>query len=187
MAAAMKSVPRTAEGILELIGDKALIKTMAQMRETRGRRAMSVGAFAATAVLMKAAKAMIPSRYKNMRKGMGRRRLNKREAPGGGAKVGTRVGRSSRFGTGQKGVGISAQNLHWLFAGTGLHHKPDPNPERQTGKQGGPVKITGSTKAIIPPLHVIATHARGHMQKAFAKAAWKDIEKSVKQGKAFGK
>jgi len=175
---------------IDISGDGQTIKIIRQMRTTRGRRAMSAGAFAATGPLMKAAKAAIPSRYKKARKGIGRRRLKVKEAKGGGAKVGAKVGRASKFNragreAGRKGVGIGARNIHWLLAGTGALHQPDPNPARVTGKKGGPVRHTGSTAPVMPPMWALALQNKTQMNAEFKKAAWKDIQASIEQGKAF--
>jgi hypothetical protein len=169
-------------------GDKQLMKIMKRMRHTSARRVMSAGAAEAGKQLAKDVKAEIPSRYKTTRKQMGWRRLKVREAPGGGAKIGARVGRGSKARkdrAGLKGVGMQAQ---WALLGTGELYRGSgkgTGQTRQTGKRGGPIRRTGSTAAVAPPVHIIAARNRFTLRSKYAEGARKQLGKEIKKGKAF--
>lgn|GEM_PF-5795784 len=172
---------------VELFGDKEILAIMEKMRTTSGRRTMSAGAFRAANVLLKAAKKAIPSNNKAARKALGRRRLKVKEAPGGGAKVGGRVGPGSKAksrgpSSGVKGVGIGAQNIHWAYVGTGAF---SGRSERETGKKGGPVRNTGSSRPWTPPMYVLARRNSAFLKAEFGAGARKQLEKEVRKGKAF--
>lgn len=171
----------------EIFGDQEIIRIMEKMRTTSGRRTMSAGAFRAANVLLKAAKKAIPSKNKSARKALGRRRLKVKEAPGGGAKVGGRVAASSKKyargkQAGVKGVGVGSQNIHWAITGTGYFAG---NADRQTGKRGGPVRRTGSSRPWTPPMYVLARRNSALLKAEFGAGARKQLEKEVRKGKAF--
>ena len=172
---------------VELFGDKEILAIMAKMRTTAARRMMSAGAFRAANVLLKAAKKDIPSKNKSARKALGRRRLKVKESPGGGAKVGGRVAKSSKAksrgpSTKVKGVGIGAQNIHWAYVGTGVF---SGKGERATGKRGGPIRNTGSSRPWTRPMYVLARRNSAFLKTEFGAGARKQLEKEVRKGKAF--
>lgn len=166
-------------------GDKKLLKTLRKMRTTAARRVMSAGAAKAAQVLAKAAKAEVPGNMKGAKKGIGHKKLKVSEARDGGAKVGSKVGRTGKKAAkdnarlrskgrgGKPGVGIGASNTHWLFLGT--KDRRTKNPKRNTGRFW----------AYARPMQKIAASNRSGMFAAFRKGAWERFEKEVKAGKAF--
>lgn len=168
-------------------GDKQISRILKQMRTTAARRVTTAGAAEAAKQLAKKVKATIPSRFKGARKAVGWRRLKVREAEGGGAKIGGRVGRSSRASArarnreNRKGVGISATNIHWFFEG--VDHRP-----RYTGKRKGPRRYTGvmlSKTRGIPSVAATANKSIGELIALFRKGAQKQLAKEIAKGKAF--
>ena len=102
-------------------GLEELMANLTKLTKVRGRQAWTAGAAGVAQQAAKDIKKDIPSRYKQQRKMIGWRRLKVKEAPDGGAKVGGRVGKTSRARssrTSGKGVGISATNIHWMITGT---------------------------------------------------------------------
>jgi len=167
-----------------VLGDKQLQKTLKRMRETSARRVATAGSAEAAKVLTKAVKSKVPSRYKSIRKAIAWRRLKKREAVDGGAKIGAAVARGSKAyargkSSSQKGIGIGANNIQWWFLGS---HK---TPNRHTGKSGGAVIFTGKMPAQMAPVQSIANSKRGQMGQAFVRGATKRLEKEIQKGKAF--
>lgn len=168
-------------GGIGITGDKELMRLLKRMRQTSARRTMTAGAAKASQKLAKITKAEIPSRMKNARKGVGWRRLKAREAPGGGAKIGAGVSRTTKkrnkesnpIRAGRKGVGIGPANIHWLIEGT---------DERET-KQ--PKRDTGAMPPEVPPLRVLAVRNRGLLTSLFASGSRKQLVKEIRKGKAF--
>lgn len=166
-------------------GDRELLKTLKKMRTTAARRVMSAGAAKAAQVLAKAAKAEVPSRFKGAKKGIGWKKLKVGEAPDGGAKIGSKVGRTGKVAAkdnarlrskgrgGKPGVGIGASNTHWLFLGT--KDRRTKNPKRNTGRFW----------AYARPMQKIAASNRSGMFAAFKKGAWDQFAIEVKENKAF--
>lgn len=171
-------------------GDAELQRIFGYLRQTAARRITTTGAAEAAKQLAKNVKASVPSRFKGARRAIGWRRLKVKEAPEGGAKIGGRVGRSSRAYVGKraakrasnrKGVGIGAQNIHWLFQD--VEHNP-----RWTGKRRGPVRYTGvmlSRTNGIPSVSVTAQKSIGELKALFAQGARKQLTKEIAKGKAF--
>ena len=166
-------------------GDTKLLRTLEKMRTTAARRVISAGAAKAAKVLAKAAKAEVPSRFKGAKKGLGWKLLKVKDAPDGGAKIGSKVGRSGKKAKadnarlrakgrgGKKGVGIGASNTHWLFLGT--KDRETKNPRRPTGRFW----------PYMREMQDIAGSNRSQMFSAFKKGAWARFQKEVKAGKAF--
>ena len=166
-------------------GDRKLLRTLKNMRATASRRVMSAGAAKAAQVLAKAAKAEIPSHMKGAKKGIGWKKLKKSDAPDGGAKIGSKVGRTGKKAKadnarlrgkgrgGKPGVGIGPSNTHWLFLGT--KDRKTKNPPRPTGRFW----------PYARKMQDIAGSNRGAMFSAFKEGAWKQFQKEVKAGKAF--
>ena len=166
-------------------GDRELLRTLKNMRETAARRVISRGAAKAAQVMAKAAKTEIPSKFKGAKKGIGWKNLKKSDAPDGGAKIGSKVGRTgkkakadsarlrSKGRNGKKGVGIGSANTHWLFLGA---------KDRKTKK---PRRNTGRFWAYARPMQDIANSNRSAMLAAFKEGAWKQFRVEVKKGKAF--
>tara|TARA_B100000519_G_scaffold129294_1_gene111638 strand:+ start:6219 stop:6785 length:567 start_codon:yes stop_codon:yes gene_type:complete len=166
-------------------GDRKLLRTLKNMRETAARRVISRGAAKAAQVMAKSAKAEIPSKFKGAKKGIGWKNLKRSDAPDGGAKIGSKVGRTgkkakadsarlrSKGRNGKKGVGIGSANTHWLFLGT---------KDRMTKKTR---RNTGRFWAYTRPMQDIANSNRSAMFAAFKEGAWKQFEAEVKAGKAF--
>jgi hypothetical protein len=159
------------------------------LRTTAARRVTTTGAAEVAKVLTKKIKAQVPSRFKGARKAIGWRRLTAKESPGGGAKIGARVGRSSKASAksrnreNRKGVGISAQNIHWLF--NDAKHEP-----RFTGKRKGPERYTGimlSHTNGIPSVSSVASKHLGEMLSLFRAGAYKQLNKEITKGKAFAR
>ena len=166
-------------------GDKKLLKTLKKMRTTAARRVMSAGASKAAQVLANAAKAEVTSKFKGAKKGIGHKKLKVSEAPDGGAKVGSKVGRSGKVAAkdnarlrkkgrgGKPGVGIGPANTHWLFLGS--KDRRTKNPKRNTGR----------FSAYARPMQKIAASNRSGMLAAFKKGAWDLFKDELKAGKAF--
>lgn len=166
-------------------GDKKLVRTLKAMRTTAARRVMSDGAAKAAKVLAKAAKAEVPSRFKGAKKGLGWKKLKVKDAPDGGAKVGSKVGRTGKKAKadnarlrakgrgGKKGVGFGSSNVHWLLLGT---------KQRMTKTTR---RNTGRFPAQMRPMMAIAQSNRSQMFSAFKKGAWARFQKEVKARKAF--
>lgn len=166
-------------------GDKKLLRTLKKMRTTAARRVMTAGAAKAAQVLAKAVKAEVPTRMKEAKKGIGWKRLKKSDAPDGGAKIGSKVGRTGKRAAkdnlrlrkkgrnGKTGVGMGAANVHWILLGT--KNRKSKNPRRSTG----------STPPYMRPVNAIAASKKSGMFSAFRKGAWGRFEKEVKAGKAF--
>lgn len=168
-------------------GDKKLNRILKQMRTTAARRVTTAGAAEAGKQLAKDVKATIPSRFKGARKAIGWRRLKVKEAEGGGAKIGGRVGRSSRASAksrkraNRKGVGIGGQDIHWFFEG--VQHR-----RRYRGKRRGPRAFTGvmlSKSRGIPSVDETAKRNRSSLLGKFTLGARKQLGKEIKKGKAF--
>lgn len=168
-------------------GDKELKSLLKHMRTTSARRVTTAGAAESGKQLAKMVKATIPARFKGARKAIGWRRLKVKEAAGGGAKIGGRVGRSSRASSAsrkrdnRKGVGIGANNIHW-FIQDAKHRK------RYTGKKRGVRRYTGvmlSHTAGIPSVSKTANRNSGVLRAAFTQAARKQLNKEIAKGKAF--
>jgi len=168
---------------LELFGEEQVLAVMKDMRETRARAAMTAGAFPAAKRITKKVKADIPSKNKDVRKAIGHRRLKVKEAPGGGAKVGARVAKGSRAQSANKsgkGVGIGARNVHWFLDGTNDRFQPT----RSGGKRYVGA-MWGKTQKPTVPMYVYVRRNRAELMRLFKVGAWKSIQKSVEQGKAF--
>ena len=162
-----------------------LIALMEKMRTTRARGAFSAGAGAAAQKVAKVIKKDIPTQYKQQRKMIGWRRLKVKEAPDGGAKVGGRVGASSKqrsTRTSGKGVGIGARNIHWFMSGTKDRTQPTPSG---TGRYVG--KMWGNVVGPVRPVKSYASMLKSELKQLFARAAKKHIANSIKEGKAFPK
>ena len=168
---------------VELFGEEQVLAVMKDMRETRARQAMSAGAFPASKIIAKKARADIPAKNKDIRKAISWRRLKVKEAPGGGAKAGARVAKGSRARSANKsgkGVGIGARNVHWFLDGTKARWQPT-----KTGIKRKVGKMWGKTQKPTVPMYVYARRNRAELMRVFKVGAWKSIQKSVEQGKAF--
>ena len=166
-------------------GDKKLLRTMKKMRTSAARAVMSTGAAKAAQVLAKAAKAEVPARMKEAKKGIGWKRLTKSDAPDGGAKIGSKVGRTGQKAKkdnarlrqkgrgGKSGVGMGPANVHWVLLGT--KNRKSKNPRRSTG----------STPPYMRPITAIAASNKSGMFSAFQKGAWGKFKELVKENKAF--
>lgn len=99
----------------------------------------------ASRVAVKAIKAEIPSRYKEVRKAIGFRvRKAKKKDKAVDAKVGAAVGKRSKsvkkqmgelerqYGRNRPGVGITSRNVHWWFIGTA--ERTQKTTKRRTGR-----------------------------------------------------
>lgn len=155
-----------------------LIALMEKMRTTRARGAFSAGAGAAAQKVAKVIKKDIPTQYKQQRKMIGWRRLKVKEAPDGGAKVGGRVGRSSKVTsarTSNKGVGISAINIHWMITGT-------PRRTTQPTSRGNkrPVgQMWDKTPRPVDPVWRYMVRNRAKYKQIFQTKARKQITKGI--------
>jgi len=173
-----------AVGAAIIQGDKELQRIMKRMRTTSARRTMTTGAAEAAKQLAKNVKATVPSRFKGARKAIGWRRLKVKEAEGGGAKIGGRVGRSSRANAksrkreNRKGVGIGAQNIHWFI--DGATHRP--RRTKETRKYTG---VMLSKTSGIPSVDETAKRSLGQLKAQFAMGARKQLAKEIAKGKAF--
>jgi len=166
-----------------ITGEKELDHVLSHMRKTAARRAVSTGMAKAAQPLAKELKKAIPSRMKEARKTVGWRRLKTKEAPGGGAKVGWKVGRTAKKAgnekfkerSGRKGVGLG-RGLQWVQKGT---------KDRQTGKKGGPVRFTGRFPKSAPTAGELAQRNKGQTRQILREWVWKGIKKEIAKGKAF--
>jgi len=173
----------------DVVGDKELQRILKGIgRPSAARRVMSTAAFGGTKLVVKKVKSSIPSRMKTTRKQVGHRRLKAKEAPGGGSKVGTRVGRSSRARkdrTGLKGVGMQ---VHWAMLGVGAEYEgagESIGTDRETGKSGGTRRNTGSHGPFSDSVKEIAHGMKGEIKTAMVTDAKKALAKEVAKGKAF--
>ena len=166
---------------ITVTGDAEIIRNLRKMRKTSARRVMTAGAAEAAKKLAKLVKAEVPARYKSVRKSIGWRRMKVKDAPGGGAKAGARVGRASKNNgagraEGRPGVGIGAANIHWWFYGT---------KGRITGDKGGPERYTGAMDPQSPSPDKVAARKAGTLKLQFTLGARKQFKKEVAKGKAF--
>jgi len=177
-----------AVGAAIIQGDKELQRIMKRMRTTSARRTMTAGAGKAAQLLAKKVKATIPTRFKGAKQAIGWRRLKVKEEPGGGAKIGGRVGRASKASIGKraekrknknrKGVGIGAQNIQWFF--DDVTHRP--RRTKTTRKYTG---VMLSKSRGIPSVDETANRNLGALKAEFRNEARKRLKIEIKEGKAF--
>jgi len=173
-----------------IVGDKQILQILAHMRKTAARRVMTAGSIKAAQKLASISKQNIPSRYKEARKSIGSRRLKVREANGGGAKAGALVGAGSKARGAfyrSKGVGMQPQ---WAILGTGTEYigfGKGTGQERRTGKKGGPIRRTGSTRPETSSLGDEAIRNRGVLIQLWKQGAQKQLLIELRKGKAFNK
>lgn len=161
-------------GAVTVTGQKDLDKILTHMRVTAARRAINLGTKKAAMQLRKDVKAAIPSRYKEARKNANWRQLKQNEAPGGGAKVGARVGKGAKNfkgREGRKGVGLG-RGLSWLIKGT---------KDRKT-RAGKP---TGRFPSLVESVMRVAMANKTSTRLLLRKWTWEGIKNEVRKGKAF--
>ena len=175
---------------LTIDGVEEINNILRKMRQSGARKVNIAGGKLAAKVLVKAARSEVPPNYKKAKMGIGSKVLKAREAPDGGVKVGSKVGRSGKKARsqmaslrkkkrGRPGVGFSGANVHWLFLGGGTRG------DRYTGKEGGPKRRTGRFKVVMRAMTSIAMSQKGAMLAAYKKGAYKKFIGLVKEGKAF--
>lgn len=161
---------------VRITGDRKLDRTLRHMRTTAARRAVNLGTKKTAMAASKDVKAAIPSNNKGARKAIGWRSLKKREAPGGGAKIGASVGRGGKAKatdrSGRRGVGIHARNIHWWYLGT----------QARRTKSG---KSTGRMPAHEEDVGVVVRRNAGKSRQILRRWVWTGIKKEVQKGKAF--
>lgn len=159
-----------------ITGDKKLDAKLKLLGDKTARKVSAAGIRSGMRIIVKGIKSEIPGHMKEARKAIGSRfKRNTRKGDGiVMAKIGAAVGMKkakqkaagarvkATHGKGKKpGVGISANNIHWLLAGTG------PRTQKTTGRYTG----------IMP--------AMGAVPRGFAKtksAATQKIIESLRKG-----
>jgi hypothetical protein len=123
--------------VLNLTGDKQLIRNLNGIRDSVARRAIKKGLTKAVRLAAKAMKAAVPVNLKGMKPAIaGRIGVTKRKGlffAKAGAAVGKafkKEAKTPKSGK-RKGVGIGGRNVHWWILGTG------PRTVEKTGKYVG--------------------------------------------------
>jgi len=180
-----------------MTGHKEIDANLTMMRQTSGRRAINLGLRKSAQEMAKDVKASIPSRYKEVRKGVGYRNLKVSEAKQGGAKVGAGVGKarqvSQKIREGRKGVGIARPNIHWWFLGTGPRFNGMQRRGRSRGGMqrksnkltGNKIRYTGKMPPQSLPVAVIVGGSAGKYSSILELWTKKGIEAEMRKGKAF--
>jgi hypothetical protein len=131
-----------------ITGDRAIMRRLMALRTTAAKRAMQKGLNKGAQYGAKAVKKSVPSRYKDTRKAIGWRAIRRSQTGGEPAsKVGAAVGKRKKAQQARQsrrngsGVGISTQNIHWMFIGTTIR------AQKKTGKNTGAMP-----SRLIPPV-----------------------------------
>lgn len=159
-------MPRKRTAGIWLTGDKKLDKALRALDKRKARPIVRKGVNAAMQELVKTIRSEIPSRQKSARRAIGKS-LKKGKFKVGAA-VGKKKGAKKKDRRGKPGVGIAAQNIHWLIMGT---------KDRERWKTGG--GPTGSTKPVPAVQRGFRKGARKAMRAAHAKMR-KALEDAVK-------
>jgi hypothetical protein len=179
-------------------GDKQLQRALKELKESAAKRAIGLGLRKAAQEGAKYVKATVPSKYKNARRGVGWRSLKRRFNRGEpGAKVGAGVGKRQKTDTTQRkiafirkqnatrkrrsskgGVGITANNIHWLILGAGMK-KPRYTGAMKGKSTGKPVRYRGRMEPQMPGVAKTLGGKAYSLNAIIRKHTWAGIQKEL--------
>ncbi len=191
-----RNLQKWKQAVFELSGDAALLHALNQMSDKWARNATRAGLTAAVRKFAIGIRGQIPAPHKNVKKLVGSG-MAKAKSKRQGAKAGFSVGPTSKKTAARsgknvtrsgklKGVGLSANNIHWAVLGT----------EQRTVKRtrmyvGNTIQdVTNWNTGKMPAILGMAVEhgvksKKNAAIKAMWDAIWKQITKDIK--KAEGK